>query len=211
MFLLLYSKLNIMNTQSVFLTLLIGGIIGISDAAAQQTEYRITDDGKYQYLSNRDEAGMIFDESLGAYYKNITVRTFFLETQRKGYIPYYVTYEGFLKLTAEQKKAILKQPYKDPQCSSGHISPECLEFSEPKVVVPKSEDAKVVDLSPKCEEPAKSTGAPSLTSKLLLNPNDATIVNNDCGDEAKQSEPSGQTSQQKQNQIRNVKTILGKD
>src|SRR5688572_27686271 len=90
----------------------------LSSAFAQQTEYRITDNGVYQYLSSRNEAGMVFDESLGTYYKNITARTFFLETQRRGYIPNYYTFDGFVKLTLPEQKRLLNQPYKQVDCSS---------------------------------------------------------------------------------------------
>lgn len=42
-----------------------------------QTVYRITPDGRYQYIEND---GKTFDEIGGIYYKDITIRTFYLET-----------------------------------------------------------------------------------------------------------------------------------
>lgn len=153
-------------------------------AFAQQSEYRITDNGVYQYLSNRQEAGLVYDESLGSYYKNITARTFFLETQRKGYIPNYYTFDGFVKLTLPEQKKLLKQPYWDPKCSSGNLTSDCLDFNKPGVTTPRQENTKVVDLSPKCVDQSNSPQSKmSLTEKMIVNPHGAGVINNDCGDE----------------------------
>ncbi len=156
----------------------------IMQVEAQQTEYRITEKGEYQYLSNRHEAGMVYDESLGSYYKNITIRTFFLETQRRGYIPNYYTFDGFAKLTLPEQKRLLKQPYWDPKCSPDNLTSECLDFSKPGVTMPRQENTKVVDLSPKCVDQSNSPQSKmSLTEKMIVNPHGAGVINNDCGDE----------------------------
>lgn len=153
-------------------------------ADAQQTEYRITDNGLYQYLSNRHEVGLVYDESLGSYYKNITIRTFFLETQRRGYIPNYYTFEGFAKLTLAEQKKLLKQPYSQNDCNSQNVSSECMDFNKAGVTVPRQENTKVVDLSPKCVDASNSPQSKmGITEKLIVNPQGKGVINNDCGDE----------------------------
>lgn len=170
-------------------------MICIVQAEAQQTEYRINDKGEYQYLSNRQEAGMVYDESLGSYYKNITIRTFFLETQRRGYIPNYYTFEGFAKLTLAEQKKLLKQPYSQNDCNSQNVSSECMDFNKPGVTVPRQENTKVVDLSPKCVDATNSPQSKmGVTEKLIVNPQGKGVVNNDCGDEPA---PKPSTTQKK--------------
>lgn len=176
---------------------------------AQEVEYRITDDRRYQYLSDRREAGMIFDESLGTYYTDITVRTFYLETIRRGYIPANTSYNTFTKMTLAEQRALLNQPFSERDCSSNSISSECLDFIEQKIEIPVSEHGQVVDLSPKCVPGESPQSRMSLTSKLLVNPNDASVENNDCEDKA--PPPTTDDSRQKQQKMSTVKIILGKD
>jgi len=184
-------------------------VLSGSAALAQQIEYRITDDRRYQYLSNRHEAGMIFDESLGTYYTDVTVRTFYLETLRKGFIPGNISYDAFIKMTLAEQRALLNQPFSERDCSSNNISSECLDFLEQEIQIPVAANAQIVDLAPKCIPPGESPQSKmSLTSRLLVNPNDASVENNDCEEKA----PSATTddSRQKQ-QMKTVKIILGKD
>lgn len=153
-------------------------------AGAQQPEYRITDKGAYQFLSNRHEAGMIYDESLGSYYKDITVRTFFLETQSRGYIPSYYTFEGFTKLTLAEQKKLLKQPYAQKDCNSQNVSSECMDFNKAGVTAPRQQNTQVVDLSPKCVDAGSSPQSKmKLTERLIVNPQGTGVINNDCGEE----------------------------
>lgn len=156
--------------------------------AISQTEYRITEEGKYQYLSIKEEANMIYDESMGTYYKPITLRTFYLETYKKGYMPKELSYTQFAKLSIDEQRAIVNQPHRDIECSVNNPSPECMAMEEnEKLEVSKS--AKVIDLAPKCGvKDAKATQKnTSWTTKLLMNPNDENLENIDCGDVAVES------------------------
>jgi len=95
---------------------------------AQFPEYRITDDGQYQYLANNGSS--VLDETRGTIYKPITIRTFFLEVQAKGYLPAGTTYEQFYHLGIEEQRDIVKQPFMKPlDCSIGQsISEGCLVY-----------------------------------------------------------------------------------
>jgi len=118
--------------------------------AQEITVYRITPEGRYQSL--RGEPGMAFDETRGSFYRDITIRTFFLETQRLGYIPSDITYEDFLSMTIEEQEALLLQPLLIPDCSSTFITDECLEFQYTPAKVHPSKGGVVIDLSYKCPE-----------------------------------------------------------
>ena len=192
--------------------LVIGMLLCGINANSQQTEYRITEGGQYQYLSSREQAGMVYDESIGSFYKSITVRTFFLETQRKGYMPSAISYEEFLKLTPDEQRNIVKQPRFDIECSSSYLSPECMEFRPASVSIPKDEKSRVIDLTPKCGDagrPLQEVTLP-LTLQLLLK-SDSTIVNTNCEDGGVKATQETDADGIKQNRIRNVKMILGKD
>ena len=195
----------------LFLIFIFSFVLFIPRVFSQQSEYRISDDRRYQYLSNRQEAGMVYDESLGSYYKDITLRTFYLETNRKGYIPNYISYETFTKMTLSQQRAVLLQTYRDPRCTADNMSSECLDFTEQEIQIPRSPDAQVVDLSPKCVDLGNSPeGKMSLTTKMLVNPGNASVENIDCGDPVKPSSDPDDP-RMKEQQRKNVKMILGKD
>ena len=113
---------------------------------AQQTEYRITADGHYQYLSDREEAGMVFDESRGTYYKDIALRTFYLETYRKGMFPADMTYEKFARLSLAEQNSLLNQPVNSYDCSSGNLSSQCLDFHGNSVFINQNDINRFVEL-----------------------------------------------------------------
>lgn len=67
--------------------------------------YQITDDGDYRYQYLQAE------QSNKADVKPVTVRTFYLETKRKGLIP-NIDYRDFLQMSVEEQQALLTdQPY----------------------------------------------------------------------------------------------------
>ena len=116
-------------------------------ANAQQVEYRITEDGKYQHLNDLGETGMVFDESNGSYYKPITIRTFFLEAQRRGYIAADITYPQFVKLPVILQIAAVNQPLAEViDCSTNFTSSKCLRFTELVLIVPDSDTVLVVPI-----------------------------------------------------------------
>lgn len=182
--------------------------------SAQQTEYRITDDGQYQYLSERQLAGMVYDESLGSYYKSITARTFFLETQRKGYLPDSITYKEFMQLSLSDQRSLLSLKGFNSACSSDYLSPECLEFHPEPVSVPRTSKSTVIDISAKCSDKSAvhSTNLP-FTLQLILNPDDVKIENPDCREPGFGLPKTAGTDslRMKQNQMKTVKEILGND
>ena len=90
---------------------------------AQMPEFRITDQGQYEYLGNRYSANSVFDETQGTYYKPITARTFFLQALQRGYIQNDITYDSFLLLSLDEQKALLKSQ-KPLDCSIGQIISE---------------------------------------------------------------------------------------
>ena len=163
--------------------ILTSSLVLLSLVVFSQTEYRITEDGAYQYLSVRKEANMIFDESMGTYYKPITERTFYLETYRKGYLPKELSYTQFTRLSVDEQRAIVNQPYRDIECSVNNPSPDCMAMEENQKIE-KLAGAKVIDLNPKCtEEHAKSKQKDMpWTTKLLMNPDDENLENIDCGE-----------------------------
>ena len=129
--------------------LLISAFLSISffAATAQQKEYRITDEGAYEYLSNPTQAGMIYDESKASFYKPITIRTFFLEAQRRGYIDSAVTYEKFVKLPIILQIAAVNQPLTEIiDCSTNFTSPKCLRFVELVVIVPTPDTILIIPI-----------------------------------------------------------------
>lgn len=116
-------------------------------ANAQQEEYRITDDGKYEYLNDPVEAGMIYDESNGSYYKPITIRTFFLEAQRNGYIAADISYPQFVKLPIILQIAAVNQPLAEViDCSTNYTSPKCLKFIDLVLIVPDHDSILIVPI-----------------------------------------------------------------
>ena len=115
--------------------------------AQPQKEYRITDEGAYEYLSNPTQAGMIYDESNASFYKPITIRTFFLEAQSRGYIAADITYEKFIKLPIILQIAALNQPLAEVvDCSTNFTSPKCLRFVELVVIVPTPDTILIVPI-----------------------------------------------------------------
>lgn len=132
-------------------------------ADGQFPEFRITDDGQYQYLGN-PVASTVFDETQGTYYKPITSRTFFLQAQERKYISSDISYDNFLLLSVEEQRTLLKEPSVKPlDCSIGQVIPEgCIVYkgvyeqkiykadgtsvnkSATKKSVQKSESAKII-------------------------------------------------------------------
>ena len=96
---------------------------------AQVPEYRITEDGQYQYLGNPDAKGNVFDETQGTYYRPITVRTFFLQAQDAGYIPDSIAYDEFIAMTLQEQHALLGPGERSLDCSIGMVIPEgCISY-----------------------------------------------------------------------------------
>jgi len=116
-------------------------------ANAQQVEYRITEDGKYEHLSDLSEIGMVYDESNGSYYKPISSRTFFLKAQKRGYIAGDISYAQFVKLPIVLQIAAINQPLAEMiDCSTNHTSPKCLRFKELVLIIPEEDTVKIVPL-----------------------------------------------------------------
>lgn len=115
--------------------------------AQQQVEYRITEDGKYEHLNDLGETGMVYDESNHSYYKPITVRTFFLEAQRHGYIAPDISYPQFAKLPIILQIAAVNQPLAEViDCSTNFTSSKCLRFKDLVLIVPTSDTVLVVSI-----------------------------------------------------------------
>ncbi len=116
-------------------------------AHAQQTEYRITVDGKYERLNDLKETGMVYDESNGSYYKPITSRTFFLEAQKRGFIASEVTYAQFIQLPIVLQIAAVNQPLAEViDCSTNFTSPNCLRFKELVLIIPDTDTVLIVPI-----------------------------------------------------------------
>ena len=114
---------------------------------AQQAEYRITDEGKYEHLSDLKETGMIYDESNGSYYKPISERTFFLEAQKREYITPDITYAQFIKLPIILQIAAVNQPLAEViDCSTNYTSSKCLRFTDLVLIVPGPDTVIIVPL-----------------------------------------------------------------
>ncbi len=190
----------------IFCTVLFFTLIAVLQVAAQQLEYRITPNGKYQYLSNRQEAGMVFDESLGAFYKDITIRTFYLETQRKGYLDPSVSYDKFVKLDVKEQNLLLRQPRKELFCSPDNMSAECLKY-QPDYGISNTSNTRRVDLSPKCPYDAPKSNTP-FTTKLVIQSNDPGLQNNDCNVVTEKKMPG--IRDETMDKRKTVETILGK-
>ena len=114
---------------------------------AQQAEYRITKDGKYEHINDLKETGMIYDESNGSYYKPISERTFFLEAQKRGFLTADITYAQFIQLPIILRIAAVNQPLAEViDCSTNFTSPKCLRFTDLVVVVPDADTVIIVPL-----------------------------------------------------------------
>lgn len=68
--------------------------------------YTISDNGEYQYQY------AYFDQPNKTGTKPVTVRTFYLETYRKGLIPEHISYEEFLKMSLEEQQALLNDDHR---------------------------------------------------------------------------------------------------
>lgn len=114
---------------------------------AQQVEYRITEEGKYEHLSDLKEIGMVYDESNGSYYKPISSRTFFLEAQKRGYITDDVSYAQFVELPIILQIAAVNQPLAEViDCSTNHTSPKCLRFVDLVLIIPEEDTVLIVPI-----------------------------------------------------------------
>lgn len=114
---------------------------------AQQMEYRITEEGKYEHLNDLKETGMVYDESNGSYYKPISSRTFFLEAQKRGYITEGVSYAQFIELPVILQIAAVNQPLAEViDCSTNHTSPKCLRFIDLVLIIPETDTVLVVPI-----------------------------------------------------------------
>ena len=72
-----------------------------SDLALMGVEYRITEEGKYEFRDNRVSLA-----GTGEGFKPITERTFYLQTKRKGMLPEELKYSDFIEMSiAEQQTA----------------------------------------------------------------------------------------------------------
>ena len=126
---------------------LIGFLLTSLCVNAQQVEYRITGEGKYEHLSDLKETGMIYDESNGSYYKPISSRTFFLEAQRRGYIAADVSYTQFVQLPLILQIAAVNQPLAEViDCSTNNTSPKCLRFKELVLIIPEDDTVLIVPI-----------------------------------------------------------------
>jgi hypothetical protein len=168
----------IINSIAVLLSALL-----IKDAVAQQQTYRITPGGEYQYI---EQDATAFDETSGAYYKDITMRTFYLETHRMGLIPDSVRFEDFRAMTTEEQQAILKQSGSQLDCSSNNITLACLVFNPPTVYrsesapVYRSDQARVMDLSKKCRRTRYGRNSLTESGKMVVEPDELP----DCNEES---------------------------
>ena len=116
-------------------------------AHAQQTEYRITSNGKFERLNDLKETGMVYDESNGSYYKPISSRTFFLEAQKRGFIAPDVSYAQFIQLPLVLQIAAVNQPLAEViDCSTNFTSPKCLRFNELVLIIPEEDTVLIVPI-----------------------------------------------------------------
>jgi|GEM_PF-1789159 len=134
---------------------------------AQQVEYRITEEGKYEHLSDLKETGMVYDESNGSYYKPISSRTFFLEAQKHGYITEDVSYAQFVELPIILQIAAVNQPLAEViDCSTNHTSPKCLRFVDLVLIIPDTDTVLVVPILKLKEIPLTQLGRAKLFLRL---------------------------------------------
>lgn len=78
-------------------------ISAIPEEIAELKSYRIPEAGAYEYSFTDDK--LLPPPKQG--FKPITVRTFFLETSRKGIIPADVSYRDFLGMTVDDQRALI--------------------------------------------------------------------------------------------------------
>ena len=133
---------------------------------AQFPEYRITDDGQYQYLNNHQSKDRVFDETQGIWYKAVTIRTFYLDVHEKGFLPDDVSYEDFREMTPDSQRALLKQPFEKPlDCSIGQTVPEgCIVYKTGSDRRSYKGNGSTGAISPK-----RSSAELSKTTKIITN------------------------------------------
>lgn len=72
-------------------------------AASNEKFYQVTDNGQFQYTYWAEKG----KENIKANIKPVTLRTFFLETEKNGLLPFAMSYSTFEKLTVEEKQVLL--------------------------------------------------------------------------------------------------------
>lgn len=106
------------------------------DGVKMSKEFRITDDGKYEYFDGKPVIATARpDGSLEEGYKPITERTFYLEASRLGLLAEDLSYPKFVRMTLKEKREALTN---NPQW-------ELVLSKRKKLVVKKKENGPAVE------------------------------------------------------------------
>ena len=103
-----------------------------SDLALQEVQYRITEDGKYEFKDHREVVEFKRNKkTVTDGFRPITERTFYLQTKRKGLLLEELTYGEFKDMTvSEQRVAFSGSEVEEPIYIASAINDENAEFFE---------------------------------------------------------------------------------
>ena len=103
-----------------------------SDLALQEVQYRITEDGKYEFKDHREVVEFKRNKkTVTDGFRPITERTFYLQTKRKGMLLEELTYGEFKDMTvSEQRVAFSGSEVEEPIYIASAINDENAEFFE---------------------------------------------------------------------------------